>query len=424
MIYTVKPGDTLFSIANTQGTTVEELVRNNGITRPNDITPGQNLFIPTPPQSSTYTVVAGDTMYKIAQRYGLPLNLLINANPNIADPNIIRVGQTINIPNNKPYIEVNGYAIANINKDILNRTLPYLTYISIFSYQAKPDGSLYGLFEEDLIATARASSVAPNMVVTNIAYEGGFDSDIAHEILNNPQIQETLINNIINTAVVKNYYGVDIDFEYLYPQDRLAYAQFLRNLKNRLATAGLKLSVAIAPKYRDNQQGVLYEAHDYRLIGEIADRVIIMTYEWGYLYGEPMAVSPLSEMEAVISYAITRIPSQKILMGMPNYAYDWTIPWVQGTTATTLTNNRAIELAIEKGATIQWDARSATPYFNYTNETGSTHVVWFDDARSIQAKLGLVSKYNLAGVSYWTINNFMASNWAVLSNTYNVTKLI
>lgn len=425
MIYTVKSGDTLFNIANANNTTIEEIVRTNGLSRPNDLVIGQNLFIPdNTSTASSYTVIAGDTMYKIAQKFNIGLDALILANPDIPNPNIIQIGQVINIPNTKPYIEVNGYAIANINQDILRRTLPYLTYLSIFSYQAKADGSLYGLYEEELIGIARSNSVAPNMVVTNISAEGGFDSDIAHEILNNMQIQQVLINNIISIANAKNYYGVDIDFEYLYPQDRLAYAQFLRNLKASLMQNNLKLSVAVAPKYRDNQEGILYEAHDYQLIGEIADRVIIMTYEWGYVYGEPMAVSPLSEMEAVISYAVTRIPSQKILMGMPNYAYDWIIPWKQGTSATTLTNNRALELAIERGVNIMWNERSATPYFNYTDDSGTAHVVWFDDARSIQAKLGLVTKYNLAGVSYWTINNFMASNWAVLDSMFNVTKVL
>ena len=424
MIYTIKAGDTLYNIAQKNNTTIEDLVRLNGLTRPNDLAIGQNIFIPDMSKQSTYTVVAGDTMYKIAQRFNIPLKDLINSNPNIPNPNIINIGQVINIPNSKPYIEVNGYAIANINQDILSHTLPYLTYLSIFSYQAKSDGTLYGLYEDELITIARANSVAPNMVITNISAEGGFDSDIAHTILTNMQIQEVFINNIISIAVDKNYYGVDIDFEYLYPEDRIAYADFLRKFKTELTQKNLKLSVAVAPKYRDNQQGILYEAHDYKLIGEIADRVIIMTYEWGYIYGEPMAVSPLSEMEAVISYAVTRIPANKILMGMPNYAYDWTLPWTQGNSATTLSNNRALGLALDKGSSIMWDNKSATPYFNYTDESGITHVVWFDDARSIDAKLRLVSKYNLAGVSYWTINNYMTVNWVVLDSLYNIKKVI
>ena len=424
MIYTIKAGDTLYKIAQMYNTTIEELVRINGITRPNELAIGQNIWIPSTTMSSTYTVKAGDTLYQIANNYQITLDQLIKSNPSIINPDYIQVGQVINIPNSKPTIEVNGYAIANINESTLQRTLPYLTYLSIFSYQTKPDGSLTPLFENNLISQARNGRVAPNMVVTNIGQSGGFDSDLAHTILNNPQIQETLINNILNIATQKNYAGVDIDFEYLYPEDRENYLAFLRSLKSRLTPRGLALSVAVAPKYRDNQNGILYEAHDYKGIGEIADRVIIMTYEWGYVYGEPMAISPLSEVEAVISYAVTRIPANKILMGMPNYAYDWTLPWRQGNAAKTLTNTQALNLALDTGSTIQFDTRAQAPYFNYTDSNNVAHIVWFDDARSINARLNLVNKYNLAGVSYWTINNFQPVNWSVLDNMFNIKKVL
>ncbi|MBE5757973.1 MAG: LysM peptidoglycan-binding domain-containing protein [Clostridiales bacterium] len=423
MIYTVKSGDTLFKIAREYGVTIESIVEANGLSRPNDLVIGQSLFIPTQSNLTTYRVVAGDTMYLISQRLGIPLNDLIVANPQITNPNVINIGDIINIPSGKKAIEVNGYAIANINTTTLERTLPYLTYISIFSYQAKQDGNLFILYEDDIIERARNMSVAPVMVVTNIAENGGFDSDIASRILNNENITNTLINNIISRVVDKNYYGVDIDFEYLYPRDRVAYLNFLRKLKTELVKINKKLSVAVAPKYRDEQSGILYEAHDYRGIGEIADRVIIMTYEWGYTYGEPMAVSPLMEVDAVLRYAVTRIPPEKILMGMPNYGYAWNIPYEQGTPATAITNSRALELAIENGATINFDERAQAPYFNYTGDNGRNKVVWFDDARSISARLELVNKYNLAGVSYWTINNFYAVNWAVLNSKFDVVKI-
>ena len=137
-----------------------------------------------------------------------------------------------------------------------------------------------------------------------------------------------------------------------------------------------------------------------------------------------MAISPYREVDAVLSYAVTRIPSNKILMGMPNYAYDWKTPWKQGDTASTITNERALDIAISNGSNILFDNSAQAPYFTYTDNQGNSRVVWFEDARSISARLDLVTKYNLAGVSYWTINNFFPVNWAVLTNKFTVKKVI
>ncbi|MPN16940.1 Spore germination protein YaaH [bioreactor metagenome] len=154
------------------------------------------------------------------------------------------------------------------------------------------------------------------------------------------------------------------------------------------------------------------------------DHVIIMTYEWGYTYGPAMAVSPINEVRRVINYATSVIPSEKILMGMPNYGYDWTLPFVRGSAARSLSNTQAVELALKVGANIQYDAMAQAPFFYYYDSAGKRHVVWFDDARSIEARLKLINQYDLGGASYWTINSFFPQNWLVLSSLYNVRKVL
>lgn len=425
MIYTVKNGDTLYKIAAMYGVTINDIVVANGLENPDNIIIGQNLIIPRS-TSNTYRVKAGDTMYKIAMRYSIPLQRLIQSNPQIQNPNLINVGDIINIPDSRKEIEVNGYAIANINSTTLENTLPYLTYLSIFSYQVNSEGRLSNLYEESLINTTLSSSVAPLMVVTNIASTGGFNSDIANSILNDAEIQNRLISDILSILTAKRYVGINMDFEYIYPQDREKYNEFLRALNTQMKAINPEyiLTVAVAPKYRDNQTGILYEAHDYRAIGEIADRVIIMTYEWGYMYGEPMAVSPKSEMSAVLKYATTRIPAEKILMGLPNYAYDWTLPYTPGSSAEAISNTTALNRAISNGAVIKFDEKSQTPYYTYRDANTSEHIVWFDDARSYRSKLELVETFGLAGISIWTINNYYPPLLSAINDRYTIKKVI
>src|SRR5699024_11587626 len=108
------------------------------------------------------------------------------------------------------------------------------------------------------------------------------------------------------------------------------YNNFLRKIAPRLHQEGLLLSTALAPKTRSTQTGLLYEAHDYAAHGEIADFSVLMTYEWGYSAGLPLPVSPINEVQKVLDYAISVMPSDKILMGQNLYGYDWTLPFVQG----------------------------------------------------------------------------------------------
>jgi spore germination protein len=156
--------------------------------------------------------------------------------------------------------------------------------------------------------------------------------------------------------------------------------------------------------------------------GRLADHVILMTYEWGYTYGPVQAVSPVGEVEKVLQYAVTAIPRLKILMGIPNYGYDWTLPFVQGSAARTLTNVGAINLAVSVNARIEYSTTSQAPFFHYYDSAGKRHEVWFDDARSVNARLRLIDRFGLGGVSFWTINSFFNQQWLVLDALYNIRK--
>ena len=148
------------------------------------------------------------------------------------------------------------------------------------------------------------------------------------------------------------------------------------------------------------------------------------SYEWGYTYGPAMAVSPINMVRRVLDYAVSVMPAGKILMGVPNYGYNWTLPFVQGTAARPLTNVGAVTLAGSVGAEIRFDERAQAPFFNYTDSEGRRHEVWFEDARSLRAKYRLVNEYGLAGVSFWNLNRLFRTNFLVLESMYSVEKVI
>ena len=422
IIYVAKSGDTLYSIARNYGITVGELQRFNGLPDPDRISVGQDILIPV--SDSTHTVSRGESLYSIAIEYGTTVENIIARNPDLRPPYMIYPGMVLYIPSSASTnrtIDVNGYAYPSISRSTLEATLPYLTYLSIFSHSVNADGTINQLDDGWMITTALRTGTKPIMVITNTEEGGGFRSEITHTVLNSDTIRATLIETIVSTARTKGYKGVDVDFEYVYPDDREKYNEFLNLLKTELDRYGLELSTAIAPKISADQKGTLYEAHDYAFHGEVADRVIIMTYEWGYLYGPPMAVAPINEVRKVLSYAVTEIPSGKILMGMPNYGYDWTLPYESGKPATILSINGAITRAADQRTVIQFSETSKSPFYEY-RENGRDHIVWFENPRSIEAKLKLVKDFNLGGISIWTVNQFYLQAWRVISDTFNIRK--
>lgn len=216
---------------------------------------------------------------------------------------------------------------------------------------------------------------------------------------------------------------MDVDFEYLPPADRDLYAEFIAMLRRELGQHGHIVLVALAPKTSPEQRGLLYEAHDYAKLGQAADYSLIMTYEWGYSRSAPMAVAPINKVRQVVQYAASAIPPDRILMGIPNYGYDWTLPYVQGQSrARSLGSVQAVKQAIQVGAPIRYDATAQSPHYNYWHDRAE-HEVWFEDARSVRAKLALAGEYQLAGVSIWNIMRYFPQLWLVLNSLYDIEKL-
>lgn len=421
-IYTVKSGDSLDALSKKFGVPISRIVADNALNFPNSLVVGQHLIIMS--NSVRHVIEEGQTLYSLSMEFGVPLDELLAANPDV-NPIALSVGEVVNIPissdiSKRPAV-INGYAYPSITESSLSCSLPFLTYLSPFSYSVTPAGELEAPRDDNLIQRARNAGVMPLMVVTNI-FDGSFSTDVLTQILANPQARETLISSILAELKSKDYGGVNLDMEYISPSDREAYNAFLRELSRRLHENGYLLITAVAPKYSADQAGILYESHDYKVQGEAADYVIIMTYEWGYTYSAPMSVQPINEVRRVLEYAVTEIPSQKIIMGMPNYGYDWTLPFMRGTPATAIGFTAALNTAIRFNSEILYDEKSQTPYFYYT-ENKTRHVVWFDDAKSIDAKLRLVDEFDLAGASYWTINRCFIPNWEIVQNLFEVIRL-
>lgn len=279
-IYVVKSGDTLYGIARRFSVSMDDLVYANQLQNPAVLSVGQSLVIPS--ADIRHTVSRGESLYTISQRYGVSVEALRRANPSVGAAGRIYPGQVLTIPLGGDIlgeIIVDGYA-SNISESTLRQSLPYLTFLSPFSYRAAGSGALTPNFSVDVSLCAQYGTAAL-MVITNLKESGGFSSEAAHQLLTDQASQDNFMNNVLATLRAGGYYGVSLDFEYVYPFDRGSFNQFLARLADTLHKNGYILISALAPKLSADQQGFLYAAHDYAFHGKTSDYVVLMTYEWG-----------------------------------------------------------------------------------------------------------------------------------------------
>ena len=404
-IHTVLSGETLYSIARRYNVEPSVLAFNNDISDPYRLPIGQPIAIVYPKQ--THAVALGETLFSIASRYGVSINqiyrnnLFLNGSPGIS------VGQTLFIDIEREPLgsfATGGYAYPFVSKSLLRRALPFMSSLMPFTYGFREDGTLVAPEDEAMISAALDYGTEPIMHLSTLTDNDNFSVGLANTLFGSTSLKSALLDAVISNMQSKGYTSLDVDFEFLGRENAVRYAEFISYCVSRLHPYGYGVMTALAPKTSDSQQGALYEGHDYSLLGEAADAVLLMTYEWGYTYGPPMAVSPIKPVRDVVDYALTRIPAEKILLGISNYGYDFTLPYIQGVSrATSVSTKRAFSLASEYGAEIFFDKNALAPYFDYTSE-GNAHRVWFEDVRSISARLRLMAEKGLRGALWWNLD--------------------
>ncbi|WP_066150940.1 glycosyl hydrolase family 18 protein [Halalkalibacter krulwichiae] len=427
-IHVVEQGESLWQIAQTYGVPYQAIVDANQLPNQDQLVIGQAIVVPI--EGRFHWLKQGETLRDVSRLYQVPVQEIAEVNQ-FRSTELIQANAKVYVPKDdrqKPTIEVGAYVDLGITGEespqYVDQVGEFLTYLQIFSYEVNADATLTPINDQAIINTAYQNRVVPLMVITNLE-EGAFSTEIATTILQNEELQDRLLDEAIAIMDEKGYLGLDFDLEYLGAENREQYNQLMRKARARLDAKGYYLSSALAPIVEPGMVGVLYEGHDYATHGEIADFVFLMTYEWGWTGGPPMAVSPINQVRRVIEYATSVMPNDKIMMGIGLYGYDWTLPFVEGETrARAIDHQEAIRLAATYNAEIQYDQEAQSPFFRYVDDNGLEHEVWFEDARSIQAKFDLVKEFGLRGFYYWVLGWEFPQNWLLIDANFTVNKRV
>jgi len=423
IIHAVNQGETLFSISSKYNVSENIITEINQLPNPDNLVVGQNILILFP--EIIHKVKEGETLFSISNQYNTNIIEILRNNPSLNSMPLIANTDIVIKFGSEKYDSVitNGYTYGNIPEEELRQMLPYFTFVSPFTYGLTKEGNLVRPEADEVLRVSSYYPTKPLMHISTITPSGLFSIEPITKIFNTPSLWNTVLNNILTELKQFNYAGVDIDLEFINPSDSLKYAQFVSFLKANLNPYGYIVITALAPKTSSQQKGILYEGHNYNLLAEASNLAFIMTYEWGYTYGPPMAVAPIESVKRVIEYALTQMPSEKILMGIPSYGYNWTLPYRKGNPpAVSVSTNTAIMTALKYKADILYDDYSQSPYFYYTDENNTVHEVWFEDSKSSLSKLKLINNYSLSGCGYWNLERPFIPNYMILNNLYNITE--
>ncbi|MCM3790693.1 glycoside hydrolase family 18 protein [Domibacillus indicus] len=398
-IHEVQSGESLFQVSSRYRTSVDQLRMVNGLVETN-VVPGQALLIPL----YTYIVQPGDTFFTIARKSYVTVAQLRAANPSV-DPDSLQAGTRIQIPDISNYLAttLSFYVVRSpaLDQALITDFAAYASIISLFEYHFAANGDIVNeLNDVTAVQTTWQNRVTPIVTVTNLT-EQGFSPELAHQVLNNPAARTNLINNIFSLVSRKGYGGVNIDFEQVRQEDRDLFTGFLRQLSERLKPAGFVVTVAVPAKTSEDIPWL--RGYDYGGIGAVVDYMFIMAYDWHHAGSEPGPGAPITEVRRTIEFASSRLPRSKIILGMPLYGYDWVVPYTPGTAARAISNQDAIATAMRYQSPIQYSRENETPFFRYRDEQGIAHEVWFEDVRSISAKMLAVRQNGLQGLGAWQL---------------------
>lgn len=426
-IYIVQQGDSIYSIANKYGVTADKLVQDNGLIHPYNLVVGQALVIAFPKQ--THIVQQGDTLQGIADTYQVSVMLLLRNNPFLIEREYIYPGETLVISyNTRGSITTNGFAYSYIKEAPLLKVLPNLTYLSILNYTVSEKGDVFADQDDsEVIIKSKEYNVIPLMVLTTRTLQGKSNLEVAASILQNEEYQEKNIEEAIKIMKEKGYFGANFIFNYLNVDNQSLYLSFAKKIYKRTQQEGLLLFITINYDINEINNEVIFEKVNYGDISKYVDGLIFLQFVWGTNYGPPIPVCNMYHIDILVNYLIeSNVPKDKLIMGKPVIGYEWELPYIPGkSVANSLNLYSVYDLAYEYNSVIYFNEESQTPFFTYSEqlvEGTLEHIVWFIDARSINALDTLIADMGLNGGAIWNMMIYYPQLWTIIYSQYDIIK--
>ena len=246
--------------------------------------------------------------------------------------------------------------------------------------------------------------------------DNSFDPNITHEALSNENTRKKVINKTLELCKKYGMKGINIDFEHTNIDDRDYITDFVREFR-QAAGDDFIITVDVTPQISAD---VTKEPYDRKALAEIADYMVVMAYDqhWGSS-DKAGSVAQYKWVEGSVNVLFRSIPNKKMILGVPLYTRLWKEAGGK-VTSKTISMDEVARIIAAKGLKPVWDEESQQNYIEY-QENNADYKIWIEDANSLEKKVSLVNKYNLAGVGSWRLGFETSNIWDVISKELDKT---
>ncbi|TVR70758.1 MAG: peptidoglycan hydrolase [Sphaerobacteraceae bacterium] len=317
-----------------------------------------------------------------------------------AYPNRIRWGY---------YVQYDATSLTSLRQQVHN-----LDVVSPYLYQVRSDGTIHTFQSDAAIQVMRDAGVKIVPMVTNNLQWDAFTGIIEDE-----EMRADIIERLVDLVETNDWDGIHIDFEGINADDAEHITQFQKELSEELWPRDRMVTQAVIARVSDFPS-VWGGAYDYAELAKYNDHIVIMAYDHTPVgAARPYAVAPEYWVRNVARYASSRIPNEKVLLGVPFYGYDWLLK--DDDSGATDGRGRAMKhsdtmaLNTQDNIEYHWDDRAKTPWASYTDSEGREREVWYEDVESLRYKLDVMVEYDLGGMAAWRLGQEDPAVWEQIS---------
>jgi peptidoglycan-N-acetylglucosamine deacetylase len=286
--------------------------------------------------------------------------------------------------------------------------LTVVDYVRNQTVEATPEEIIARLKEDKLHQWLR--SMNPPIELPMMAQLNNYDGVVwrvkeMDEMMANVEARQHLVHDVVEYAVKAHQPGIALDFEEVPLRSQSNFRQFVAELAQGLHEAGLKLMIALPARDDD---------YDYAFFGRTTDAIILMNYDQHWLTSPSGPIAAQDWFMENLRQIRDVVPAQKIVVGIANYAYDWTESKNKNERrGEEFSVQEALLHAYESETDVEFDPTSLNPHYSYEDDQNHTHNVWMLDAVTAYNELRACERLGVQGTALWRLGSSDTSIWPI-----------